>query len=58
MRDNIHAFDLVQFIRFFLEKPRIAEVYNIGGGKKNSISILEAFEKITNLSGIKNAFRI
>ena len=53
VRDNIHAFDLVQFIRLFLEKPKIAEVYNIGGGKKNSISILEAFKKITNLSGIE-----
>ena len=40
VRDNIHAYDLAQFIRLFLEKPRIAEVYNIGGGKNNSISIL------------------
>jgi len=53
VRDNIHAYDLAQFIRLFLEKPRIAEVYNIGGGKNNSISILEAFNKINNLSGIK-----
>ena len=53
VRDNIHAYDLAQFIRLFLEKPRIAEVYNIGGGKNNSISILEAFNKIANLSGIK-----
>ena len=53
VRDNIHAYDLAQFIRLFLEKPRVAEVYNIGGGKNNSISILEAFNKITNLSGIK-----
>jgi CDP-paratose 2-epimerase len=53
VRDNIHAYDLAQFIRLFLEKPRKAEVYNIGGGKNNSISILEAFNKIANLSGIK-----
>jgi CDP-paratose 2-epimerase len=26
-------------------------VYNIGGGRANSVSILEAFEKIANLSG-------
>jgi len=53
VRDNIHAFDLVQFMRFFLEKPRIAEVYNIGGGKNNSISIIEAFDKISKLTGFK-----
>jgi CDP-paratose 2-epimerase len=37
----------------FYEKPRIAEVYNVGGGRDNSISILEAFDRISALSGKK-----
>ena len=41
VRDNIHSYDVASFVEFFLEKPRIAEVYNLGGGKENSISILE-----------------
>jgi CDP-paratose 2-epimerase len=43
VRDNIHSHDVVAFIREFLTAPRCGEVYNIGGGRKNSISILEAF---------------
>lgn len=53
VRDNIHAYDLANFIKLFMEKPRVAEVYNIGGGKNNSISILEAFQKIKLISGKK-----
>lgn len=53
VRDNIHACDVAQFIHQFYANPRIAEVYNIGGGRKNSISILEAFDKIESISGIK-----
>ncbi len=53
VRDNIHSYDVVSFMNEFLEKPRIAEVYNIGGGRKNSISILEAFDKISRISGKK-----
>jgi CDP-paratose 2-epimerase len=36
-----------------LKKPRIAEVYNLGGGRNNSISILEAFKAIEAISGKK-----
>ena len=36
VRDNIHSSDVAKFIDLFIKKPRIAEVYNIGGGKKNS----------------------
>jgi CDP-paratose 2-epimerase len=51
VRDNIHSSDVVQFIDLFVANPRIAEVYNIGGGKDNSCSILEAFslaEQVSN----------
>jgi CDP-paratose 2-epimerase len=51
VRDNIHSFDVAQFIHAFSEAPRCGEVYNIGGGRANSLSILEAFERITALTG-------
>lgn len=51
VRDNIHSYDVVSFIEKFIEKPRVAEVYNIGGGRENSISILEAFKLIQSISG-------
>lgn len=51
VRDNIHAHDVAAFIHGFIEKPRVAEVYNIGGGRDNSISILEAFDLIASISG-------
>ncbi len=56
VRDNIHSHDVVCFIEEFIEKPRIAEVYNIGGGRENSISILEAFSLIESISGKKMHF--
>jgi CDP-paratose 2-epimerase len=53
VRDNIHSYDVARFIEEFINKPRIGEVYNIGGGKENSCSILEAFQIIENISGKK-----
>jgi CDP-paratose 2-epimerase len=53
VRDNIHSYDVARFIHAFYEKPRCGEVYNIGGGRENSCSILEAFERIAELSGRK-----
>ena len=51
VRDNIHAHDVAAFISAFIEAPRVAEVYNIGGGYENTVSILEAFSLIESLSG-------
>jgi CDP-paratose 2-epimerase len=51
VRDNIHSHDVVQFMKRFIAAPRAGEVYNIGGGRANSISILEAFDLITSISG-------
>jgi CDP-paratose 2-epimerase len=51
VRDNIHAFDVARLIHAFYERPRCGEVYNIGGGRENSISILEAFDRISALTG-------
>ncbi|MEK6477291.1 NAD-dependent epimerase/dehydratase family protein [Catalinimonas sp. 4WD22] len=51
VRDNIHSYDVTRFIEEFIKSPRVAEVYNIGGGRDNSISILEAFKLIESISG-------
>lgn len=51
VRDNIHSYDVARFIEEFIKAPRIAEVYNIGGGKNNTCSILEAFNIISEISG-------
>jgi CDP-paratose 2-epimerase len=51
VRDNIHSHDVVAFMRCFIESPRPGEVYNIGGGRANSISILEAFELASQVTG-------
>jgi CDP-paratose 2-epimerase len=53
VRDNIHSYDVARFIDAFAQAPRSGEVYNIGGGRANSVSILEAFDHIAELSGKK-----
>ena len=53
VRDNIHSLDVIRFIEGFIEKPRTAVVYNIGGGKENSLSILDAFNRVSELTGKK-----
>jgi CDP-paratose 2-epimerase len=56
VRDNIHAHDVARFIAAFYEKPRTGEVYNIGGGRGNSVSILEAFDRARQLTGKKMTY--
>jgi CDP-paratose 2-epimerase len=51
VRDNIHSEDVARFMHSFFQAPRIAEVYNLGGGKDNSCSILEAFALLEKISG-------
>ena len=51
VRDNIHSLDVVRFMEQFIDSPRTAEVYNIGGGKQNSCSILEAFKLVEEQTG-------
>ncbi len=52
VRDNIHAYDVATFMEAFIESPRSGEVYNLGGGKENTCSILEAFDMVANCTGI------
>jgi CDP-paratose 2-epimerase len=51
VRDNIHAIDVAGFMLDFIDRPRCAEVYNLGGGKDNSCSILEAFQLAEAITG-------
>jgi CDP-paratose 2-epimerase len=51
VRDNIHAFDVARFAEEFIQAPRIAEVYNCGGGRENSCSILEAAAHVEKRTG-------
>jgi CDP-paratose 2-epimerase len=57
VRDNIHAEDAARFIHAFYESPHCGEVYNLGGGKDNSCSVLEAFSLVEESSGIKQVYR-
>lgn len=56
VRDNIHSLDVARFIAAFVEAPRPGEVYNLGGGKANSTSILEAFKRTEELTGRPQVF--
>ena len=51
VRDNIHAIDVASFMMEFIDRPRPGAVYNLGGGKDNSCSILEAFQMVEAITG-------
>jgi len=53
VRDNLHSFDVVRAVEEFARNPRPGEVYNLGGGRPNSISVLEAVARIEELTGRK-----
>lgn len=53
VRDNIHAYDLVQAFWHFHEKPRPGAVYNIGGSRHSNTSMLEAIHDLQDLTGKK-----
>ena len=57
VRDNIHSFDVARFIHAFVEAPRTGQVYNVGGGKNNSCSILEAFKLVETCTGMPQRYR-
>ena len=56
VRDNIHSHDIACFMEAFINSPRAAEVYNLGGGKNNTCSILEAFAIAEKFSGKKQVY--
>lgn len=51
VRDNIHSYDVARCIEMFYEHPSSAAVFNLGGGRANSVSILEAFDRVEQLTG-------
>ena len=51
VRDNLHASDVSSAVLAFAERPKVAAVYNLGGGRENSISVLEAIERFEGLTG-------
>jgi CDP-paratose 2-epimerase len=57
VRDNIHSHDVVAAVEAFAAAPRSGEVYNLGGGRANSVSMLEAIAKIEQLAGRKLNWR-
>ena len=53
VRDQIHSTDVINAFDEFFRSPSCGAVYNLGGGKENSVSILEAIERIEQLLGKK-----
>ena len=53
VRDNIHSYDVIQAFEAFRRNPRPGQTYNLGGGRGNSVSVLEAFDILEDLTGHK-----
>ncbi|MFN8528627.1 MAG: NAD-dependent epimerase/dehydratase family protein [Anaerolineae bacterium] len=53
VRDNIHAYDVARAIEIFYANPSSGAVFNLGGGRGNTVSILEAFDRAEQLTGKK-----
>jgi CDP-paratose 2-epimerase len=51
VRDNIHASDVVAAFEAFADAPKAGAVYNLGGGRANAISMLDAIEACERISG-------
>jgi CDP-paratose 2-epimerase len=51
VRDQIHAMDLASAFEAFINNPKVAAVYNIGGGPDRSVSVLEAIDAIFKETG-------
>jgi CDP-paratose 2-epimerase len=51
VRDQIHSYDVIQALWAFAQNPRPGEVYNLGGGRENNISLMECLDKLAQLTG-------
>lgn len=51
VRDQLHAADVAAAFEAFAENPRVGEVYNLGGGRENSVSVMEAKDALENAIG-------
>lgn len=53
IRDIIHAKDVAEAFYLYFKNPKRGEVFNLGGGRENSASILELIEKVNKVSSKK-----
>ncbi len=51
VRDNIHSYDVCTACLAFYEAPRAGAVYNLGGERANSVSVMEAIRRFEALIG-------
>jgi CDP-paratose 2-epimerase len=49
VRDQIHSADVVGLFDEIYKNPKCGAVYNLGGGKGNSVSILECIDRVEQL---------
>jgi CDP-paratose 2-epimerase len=49
VRDQIHSSDVISAFVEFAKAPRPGEVYNLGGGRENSASVLECISRLEAL---------
>lgn len=56
VRDIVHSYDLVNAFWHFIENPKVAAVYNFGGGPERSVSVLEAGEMIAKELNVSWSF--
>jgi len=49
VRDQIHARDVANLFLEYFKAPRPGEVYNLGGGRRNSLSILETIDHLKSM---------
>lgn len=58
VRDQIHSRDVISAFDEFIRAPRCGEVYNLGGCRKNSASVLETIELIEKTTGHRLQYEI
>jgi len=51
VRDSMHSYDLIRMFDEFIQNPRSGEVYNVGGSRFSSCSVLEAIELCEDITG-------
>jgi CDP-paratose 2-epimerase len=58
VRDQIDSTDVIAALEAFSRNPRPGEVYNLGGGRANSASVLECIDWIEKLSPYRLEVRL
>jgi CDP-paratose 2-epimerase len=53
VRDQIHSYDVIRAFEEFMKNPRPGEVYNLGGGRSNSASLIECIKMVEDITGKK-----